>query len=303
MSGLLNVATSGLLAYQKALATTGHNIANVNTEGYTRQTVSLESRIPNLVEGGYIGTGVEVGGIARSYDDFLGEDLRVNNSAFHHLDTFTEMTKRLEDLLADSDRGISAQFENFFTALQDVSNNPSAIPERQVLIGEANALALQVRQVDIALESLNTRVNDQLQGLQLEVNAIAESLATINADIDAARAQGGGQPPNDLLDTRDRLLQELSEYTGIVSTFQNDGTVNVTVGSGQILVVGSVYQSMNLSSGIYDPLSLDLNIQLQDGTQVPITQTITGGKLYGLLRFRDEVLNLRVTSSASSQWV
>ena len=291
MSGLLNVATSGLLAYQKALATTGHNIANVNTEGYTRQTVSLESRIPNLVEGGYIGTGVEVGGIARSYDDFLGEDLRVNNSAFHHLDTFTEMTKRLEDLLADSDRGISAQFENFFTALQDVSNNPSAIPERQVLIGEANALALQVRQVDIALESLNTRVNDQLQGLQLEVNAIAESLATINADIDAARAQGGGQPPNDLLDTRDRLLQELSEYTGIVSTFQNDGTVNVTVGSGQILVVGSVYQSMTLSAGTYDPLSLDLNIELQDGTKVPITQTITGGKLYGLLRFRDEVLD------------
>ena len=105
------------------------------------------------------------------------------------------MTKRLEDLLADSDRGISAQFENFFTALQDVSNNPSAVPERQVLIGEANALALQVRQVDIALESLNTRVNDQLQGLQLEVNAIAEILSTINSDIDAARAQGGGSHP------------------------------------------------------------------------------------------------------------
>ena len=290
MSGLLNVATSGLLAYQKALATTGHNIANVNTEGYTRQSVSLESRIPNLVEGGFIGTGVEVGQITRAYDDFLGEELRVNNSAFHHFNTFTQMTKQLEDLIADADQGISAQFENFFTALQDVSNNPSSIPERQVFIGEANALALQMRQVDDALATLNERVNDQLQGLLLEVNAIAESLATINGDIDAARAQGGGQPPNDLLDTRDRLLEQLSEYTGVVSTFQNDGTVNVTVGSGQILVVGSVYQSLNLSPGIYDPLSLDLNVQLRDGTTVPITDTLTGGRMYGLLRFRDEVL-------------
>ena len=200
------------------------------------------------------------------------------------------MTKQLEDLLADSDRGVTAQLANFFSAIQDLSNNPSSIPERQAMLGEAKALARQIREIDSAFETLNSRINDQLQGLQLQVNSLAEGLATINAEIEAAQARGAGQPPNDLLDARDRLLKELSEHTGIVSTFQDGGMVNVTVGAGQILVVGPAYQSFSLSQGQYDPLSLDLNVRALDGSKVPITDTLTGGKMYGLLRFREEVL-------------
>ena len=290
MAELLNVGTSGLLAYQRALATTGHNIANVNTEGYSRQTLTLDTREPSLGAGGYVGSGVEVSNVARAYNAFLSADLRANHSSFHHLDTFTEMTRQLEDLLADSDRGVTAQLSNFFAAIQDLSNNPSSIPERQAVLGEANALVRQIREVDNALETLNSRINDQLQGLQLEVNSLAEGLARINGEIEAARARGAGQPPNDLLDTRDRLLKELSEYTGMVSSFQDDGLVNVTVGEGQVLVVGPVYQSISLTQGQYDPLALDLNVQTLDGSKVPITDTVTGGRMYGLLRFREEVL-------------
>ena len=290
MPELLNIGTSTLMAYQKALATTGHNIANVNTEGYSRQTLTFDARAPSLGEGGYVGSGVEVSTVARAYDSFLAEDLRANHSSFHHLDTFTEMTKQLEDLLADSDRGVTAQLANFFAAIQDLSNNPSSVPERQAMLGEAKALARQIREIDSAFETLNSRINDQLQGLQLQVNSLAEGLANINAEIEAARARGAGQPPNDLLDARDRLLKELSEHTGIVSTFQDGGMVNVTVGAGQILVVGPAYQSFSLSQGQYDPLSLDLNVRALDGSKVPITDTLTGGKMYGLLRFREEVL-------------
>ena len=103
------------------------------------------------------------------------------------------------------------------------------------------------------------------------------------------RARGAGQPPNDLLDTRDRLLKELSEYTGVVSSFQDDGLVNVTVGEGQVLVVGPVHQSISLTQG-HDPLALDLNVQTLDGSKVPITDTVTGGRMYGLLRFREVIL-------------
>ena len=101
------------------------------------------------------------------------------------------MTKHLEDLLADSDRGVTAQLSNFFAAIQDLSNNPSSIPERQAVLGEANALVRQIREVDNALETLNSRINDQLQGLQLEVNSLAEGLARINGEIEAARAGRG----------------------------------------------------------------------------------------------------------------
>jgi len=290
MPSILNIATSGLLAYQKALSTTGHNIANVNTEGYSRQLVSLEARAPTADSGGFVGAGVQTSTIQRVYDNFLGEELRVNLSAEKHFETFSTMSARLEDLLAETDRGLSAQFENFFTALQDVSNNPSAIPERQVLIGEANALALQFRQLDDAMDALNAQVNDQMQGMILEINSIAKSLAQINNDIDAARASAAGQPPNDLLDQRDILLARLSEYTGLVTTFQDDGAVNVLVGSGQILVVGNQYQQLSLSSGAFDPLSFEVNVNVTGGSSVPITDSITGGAMYGLLRFREEVL-------------
>jgi len=290
MPSILNIATSGLLAYQKALSTTGHNIANVNTEGYSRQVVGLEARAPTADSGGFVGAGVQTSTIQRVYDNFLGEELRVNISAEKHFESFSTMSARLEDLLAETDRGLSSQFENFFTALQDVSNNPSAIPERQVLIGEANALALQFRQLDDAMDALNAQVNDQLQGMILEINSIAKSLAQINNDIDAARASAAGQPPNDLLDQRDVLLARLSEYTGLVTTFQDDGAVNVLVGSGQILVVGNQYQQLSLSTGDFDPLSSDINVNVTGGTSVPITDSITGGAMYGLLRFREEVL-------------
>jgi flagellar hook-associated protein 1 FlgK len=290
MPSILNIATSGLLAYQKALSTTGHNIANVNTEGYSRQIVGLEARAPTADSGGFVGAGVQTSTIQRVYDNFLGEELRVNISAEKHFQSFSTMSARLEDLLAETDRGLSSQFENFFTALQDVSNNPSAIPERQVLIGEANALALQFRQLDDAMDALNAQVNDQLQGMILEINSIAKSLAQINNDIDAARASAAGQPPNDLLDQRDVLLARLSEYTGLVTTFQDDGAVNVLVGSGQILVVGNQYQQLSLSTGDFDPLSTNINVNVTGGTSVPISDSITGGAMYGLLRFREEVL-------------
>jgi len=290
MASILNIATSGLLAYQKALATTGHNIANVNTEGYSRQVTSLESRTPTSDSGGFIGTGVQTSTIRRVYDNFLGEELRVNISAEKHFETFSTMSARLEDLLAQTDRGLSAQFENFFTALQDVSNNPSAIPERQVLLGEANALALQFRQIDDAMDALNAQVNDQLQGMVLEINSIAESLAQINDDIDSARASAAGQPPNDLLDQRDLLLERLSEYTGLVTTFQDDGAVNVLVGSGQILVVGNEYQTLSLRPGDFDALKIEVESEVVQGTNTTITDSITGGAMYGLLRFREEVL-------------
>ena len=290
MPSILNIATSGLLAYQKALSTTGHNIANVNTEGYSRQLVSLEARAPTADSGGFVGAGVQTSTIQRVYDNFLGEELRVNISAEKHFESFSTMSARLEDLLAETDRGLSAQFENFFTALQDVSNNPSAIPERQVLIGEANALALQFQQLDDAMDALNAQVNDQLQGMVLEINSIAKSLAQINNDIDAARASAAGQPPNDLLDQRDVLLARLSEYTGLVTTFQDDGAVNVLVGTGQILVVGNQYQQLSLSSGDFDPLSFDVNVEITGGASLSITDSINGGAMYGLLRFREEVL-------------
>ena len=291
MPSVLNVATSGLLSMQKGLATTGHNIANVATEGYSRQTVTFESREAGAGAGGFVGNGVRAGTIARAYDAFLGKELRDTTSAAKHFEVFAQMAGKLDDLLAEQEGGVATQFERFFSSIQDVSNNPSATPERQVLLGEAGALATQVRQLDTAIAAMNDQVNVRLDSMVQEINAIAKNVALLNDKIDSARAAAAGQPPNDLLDKRDQMLQQLSEYIGVTVTEQNNRQVNILVGTGQPLVVGTRFESLALGPGRYDPVAFEIEIEQAAGNTVPITESISGGIMQGLLRFRDETLN------------
>ena len=291
MPNVLNVATSGLLTMQKALSTTGHNIANVSTEGYSRQTVTFESREAGAGSGGFVGNGVRTATIVRAYDAFLGKELRDTTSAAKHFEVFSQMAGKLDDLLAEQDGGVATQFERLFSSIQDVSNNPSATPERQVLLGEARALVTQFNQLDIALAAMNDQINVRLGSMVQEVNAIAKNVALINDKIDSARAAAGGQPPNDLLDKRDLLLQQLSEYIGVTVTEQSNGSVNILVGTGQPLVVGTRFESLSLGPGRYDPVAFEVEIEQAAGNSVPITEAVSGGAMQGLLRFRDETLN------------
>ena len=291
MPNVLNVATSGLLTMQKALSTTGHNIANVSTEGYSRQTVTFESREAGAGSGGFVGNGVRTATIVRAYDAFLGKELRDTTSAAKHFEVFSQMAGKLDDLLAEQDGGVATQFERLFSSIQDVSNNPSATPERQVLLGEARALVTQFNQLDTALASMNDQINVRLESMVQEVNAIAKNVALINDKIDSARAAAGGQPPNDLLDKRDLLLQQLSEYIGVTVTEQSNGSVNILVGTGQPLVVGTRFESLSLGPGRYDPVAFEVEIEQAAGNSVPITEAVSGGAMQGLLRFRDETLS------------
>ncbi|MAI53079.1 MAG: flagellar hook-associated protein FlgK [Gammaproteobacteria bacterium] len=291
MPDLLNVATSGLLGMQKALATTGHNIANVDTEGYSRQVLTFESREPELGAGGFVGNGVRASTLERQYDAFLGKELRDNTSAANHFETFSLMAGRLADLLAQEDRGLATQVDRFFNSLQDVANNPQATPERQVLLGEAKALTEQFRQLDSSLESLNEQVNVRLDSMVQEINALSEGLALLNGKIDSARSQAGGQPPNDLLDKRDSMILKISEYVGVSVSEQSNGSLNVLIGTGQPLVVGTNFSALNLAPGQYDSLAYEIEFSQGTGSPSPITESISGGSMQGLLRFRDEALN------------
>jgi len=291
MADVLNIATSGLLSMQKALATTGHNIANVSTEGYSRQTVTFESRVAGGGSGGFVGGGVQTSNIERSYDAFLSKELRDTSSAAKHFEVFSKMAGKLDDMLAEQEGGVATQFERLFSSIQDVSNNPSATPERQVLLGEAGALATQFRQLDTAIAAMNDQVNVRLESMVQEINAIAKNVALLNDKIDSARAGSAGQPPNDLLDQRDLMLQNLSEYIGVTVTEQSNGQVNILVGTGQPLVVGTRYEALALGPGRYDSVAFEVEIEQAAGNPIPITESISGGIMQGLLRFRDETLN------------
>jgi len=279
VADLLGIGTSALLSLQRAIDTTGHNIANVNTEGYSRQRVDFATRLPQPAGDGFIGSGVRVDTIARSYDRFLVADARERLSGSAGFDTLKTLSARLDNLLADPESGLSAALQDFFGALQGVAANPASLPERQVLLSEAQVLADTFQSLDQRFARLNA-----------EVNALAQGIADINERIVRSRATSGGEAANDLLDSRDRLLDRLAQQVGITTVEQSDGAVNVLAGSGQALVVGSRAGRLQTFT---DPLdSTRTSVGLAGaGAQVDIGGFLKGGELGAALAFRGRTLD------------
>lgn len=288
--GIFTTATSGLLAFQRALNTTGHNIANVNTPGYSRQRVEIVTQTPQASGAGFMGTGVKTTTVERLYDQFLVDRVRSSTSSTGALDIFSQYAGRIADVLGDSDAGLNGALENFFDAVQGVSNDPTSTPARQLLLSEAESLADRFHYLDRQLSQSRTEVNAQLGTLVGEVNSLSRAIADINKEIVVAVGRSGGQPPNDLLDARDQLVNQLSELVTVRTLAQDDGSVNVFIGSGQSLVTGFNAATLSVSGSPYDATEMQINYSV-GGMAADITGNISGGKLGGLLDFREDVLD------------
>jgi len=286
---LLNLGLSGLLASRRGLVTSSHNISNVNTEGYSRQRVEYASREPVPAANGFIGTGVKVTTVLRSYDRFLTEQVRDNSSSHAEFEEYAGLAGRLDSLLADAEAGLSPNIQRFFNSMEEVANDPASVDTRNVMLAEANALADRFHTMQFRFDDLHNNVNNNLTAVVEDVNGIAEAIATVNQDIVIAGGQSGGQPPNDLLDRRDQLLNELSANVTVKTLPLADGSMNVFVGNGQPLVIGSSYNTLSLENGSLDINRKEIGISIGGLTSI-VTDSMNGGKLGGFLRFRDEML-------------
>ncbi len=287
---MLSTAVSGLQAFQRNLVTIGNNISNVNTEGYSRQSVELSARAPNAASGGFIGTGVDVTAIRRVYDQFLVDQVVSRNSAFNQLDTLQTMASSIDELLANDDVGLNPAVQKFFNALQDVANNPTSIPARQVLISEAATLSERFQSFDQRFETLNDSVNNQLKVATAEVSSIASSIAELNKNIVSQKNLSGGQSPNSLLDHRDRLVNQLSELVSVNTNETSDGSLSVFIGNGQTLVLGGEARTLSTTPNEFDLSRLDVSFE-SGTTSFSINGQLNGGKIGGLLAFRENVLD------------
>lgn len=288
--GIFGTATSGLLAFQRALSTTGHNIANVNTPGYSRQRVEIVTQTPQASGAGFIGTGVKTTTIERLYDEFLVDRVRTATSSSSNLEIYRQYAGRIADVLGDADAGLNGALENFFNAVQSVSNDPTSTPARQLMLSEAESLIDRFQYLDTQLTQTRTEVNGQVETLVGEVNSLSQAIADINKEIVVAVGRSGGQPPNDLLDTRDQLVEQLSELVSVKTLAQDDGALNVFIGNGQSLVTGFNAATLDVSGSPYDATQMQINYSVGTAS-ADITSNISGGKLGGLLSFRDEILD------------
>ena len=208
MPDILSTGVSGLLAFQRALDTTSHNIANVGTEGYSHQTTELATRVPEAYGSGWIGTGVDVSTVRRNYNDVLALQVRNSASSFSQLDSFANGAATISNLFSDTTTGLSTTLQNFANAVQGVANTPTSVPSRQVLLSQAQSVVDRLKAYGAQLDQMDSDINSNLTSEVTAINSDAVSIAQLNAQISAGIAQTG-QPPNDLLDKRDTLLNDL----------------------------------------------------------------------------------------------
>ena len=289
-SNLFGIGISGLTAVQRALATTGHNIANVDTPGYSRQRVEFETRPSQGAAQGIIGTGVAVDSVRRVFDNFLIEQVRGSTSATGELDRLHELSRQVDTLLANPSSGLGPALQEFFAATQALADDPSSIAARQVLIGEANTLVDRFRVLDQQFQDMAGAVNAEISDIVTEINTFATQIGELNRDISFAEAAASGAPANDLRDLRDELVREISKRVGINTFEQDNGALNITIGGGQALVVGSTVAQLAMVGNEFDPTRGEIAYTVGATTAV-VSNLLAGGELRGVLDFRDRILD------------
>jgi flagellar hook-associated protein 1 FlgK len=281
MSGIglvLNIAKDALLSQQYAIDVVSHNIANVSTEGYSRQVPMFEANESAPYAGLVFGRGVQVDDIVNVTNEFVEKRLQSSTSDLSMLTEKERYMNILETFFNESSTtSISSQFSEFWNALNDLNNNPSGIPERNSLTEYGTILSRSFQETSDDLLKLGTELDNSIDGGIDKVNQLTEQIADTNRQILLVRITGN---PNDLLDKRTSLVKELSEYIDVNSYEYDDGSLTVTTSKGFVLVNREdSYQ-----------LDFDGTDVIWDNTSTPITGNIQGGKLGAWLDLRDEII-------------
>jgi flagellar hook-associated protein 1 FlgK len=293
--GTLDLAAQSLQTQMTGISVTGQNLANVNTPGYTRQTVNIETSPDIPTTFGPEGTGAEVVSIQQAVSTVLNGQIQGQESQSGYwnaqqsalqsvqddLDTFLSSASSTSSSNSTSSSGLSSLISKFFNDLQAVATSPTDTGNRQTLISDAQQLAQTFNQVNSGLTQMNTTLNTTLSNDVSSANQLLSGIASLNQQI--ATAQFGGGNANDLIDQRQQDLQNLAQLTDITTTANSNGTINVSIG-GQTLVSGDkVLDTLQT----YDPGNGQLLVETATGG-TPLT--LGGGSMQGTIDARDGTL-------------
>jgi len=290
MSGILSIGKSALNAAQVGLTVTGHNIANVNTPGYSRQTVVQAAAQAQSYGFGFIGQGAEVSSVSRIYNEILVGQVVSSQSTSAGVDTYSTQLSTIDNMLSDASAGINPALNDFFSGVQDLSASPSDIPTRQSMLSNAQSLVNRLQSTSNRLNEIRDGINTQLSSSTGLVNVYARQIASLNDTIEKTVSAGGDQP-NDLLDQRDQIVLELSKLVKTTVVPQGQGSYNIYVGNGLPLVVGASTMSLTATGSPTDPTRLEVAYQSNGKTTVLSANSLPGGTIGGLLQFRSESLD------------
>jgi len=288
-TGIFSIGNSALSAAYTALRTAGNNIANVNTPGYTRQTVVMSPQVGSFLGGSFVGQGVAVADVRRTYSDFLTGQAHQATAAAAQSDTRATQLAQVAALFGNATNGIGAALDNFFAAAQDLTQRPGDSAVRQQMLSAGSLLAQRFNDAGNRLQEMRSGSDRQIRLETDTINRTAQEIAQLNDKI--ALARGNGASPNDLLDRRDAALRRLNESIRVTSIEQDDGSVNLFLGNGQPLVVGAQANTFGLRVDPVDPKQLQVGVTAKGGGFLVVdVDAIGGGKVAGLMQFRTDDL-------------
>ncbi|MDV3503851.1 flagellar hook-associated protein FlgK [Marinobacter sp. M-5] len=289
MAGLINIGLTGVLSHQTALNTTGNNITNANTPGYSRQEVQFDTQSGQRTGAGSVGSGVSITNIRRLANEFLSQQLREDTTLYGEQDTLRSELSRLDNLLGSETTGLSDALNNFFASLQNAAEDPASLPQRQLVLSEGQQVVNRFQALNQEFIQQRESVKTQMQQGVKDANTLLQSIAELNLAISESPGLAEGKMPNELLDKRDEALRELSELVGIKVTPTEGSQVNVSLNNGLSLVVGSNAAEFGTRESAQDPTSLEFTLR-NGGRTLVVDNQINGGKLGGLRRFESEAL-------------
>ncbi|MBN2647032.1 MAG: flagellar hook-associated protein FlgK [Thiotrichales bacterium] len=291
MADMLTIGAQAANTFKRALDVTSHNVANVSTEGYSRQRAEISSNTPTVFGAGFYGGGSRVDSILRIQSDYIQMQLNSANASVARYDQQLSLGKQVEGVIASNDEGVQAFMQRFFDSLQEVANNPTSLTSRQLLLDQADSLQAHVNNIATVLDDTEAQLNGQIGGLMTEINERLSSIQQINQQVNSS-FNNGVQPPNDLLDQRDQAILELSGYIDIKTFPQANGSIAIYTSSANIpLLVENQLAQIQAEPSPF-PFENRLEIYLNTGGQKHlISDRITGGELGGVLDVRNHLLD------------
>jgi len=281
--GLFSIGTSGLTAAYTALETTGNNIANANTPGYSRQIVDLTPQVETGLSGNYIGQGVAVESIKRAYNQLLTQQVDLAQASSSQADTHVTLLNQVNNLFSSTTGSLGDVVNQFFAQVQTLTQQPANLAVRQTVMSAAQQMAAGFNDAYSQLQLMQQGANQQIGQEISTVNSTTAQIAKLNDQIAIATATGGS--PNQLLDQRDQAIQTLNQSVGVSTLTQSDGSINVFLANGQPLVVGDHVTQMAMGTDPTNPQNVMVGTQAGN-TIIPLSSSSTvGGNIGALMQF------------------
>lgn len=288
-SSISNIAVSGLKAAQSAISVTANNIANQGTTGYSRQSLVQQSAFSIFSGNSYYGQGVDVIRVERVYNEFLTSQSIQAASRFSHLNTYSTQMDQLIDGIGSVDTGVNQSLNELYQALSDFSQRASDTASRQTALSALSSTATRFRAISDSLSDLEHGANQQIAATVGQMNELMVNLADYNHRISLAISGSQNALPNDLLDQRDALINQLGELTGITTSRQGNA-INVYMSSGQPLVVGGIASTLQFAEDSASPSGYSLSLVTRGNNVLLRDKDLQGGAIGALASFRDNEL-------------